>query len=131
MVTLTPEDISALRREEQQLSSDFPRLRDLIHTLGTLSASGEPVGITVAEPEVPRWLTTRDVADMFRISERAVRHWCEQGHVVAMRTPGPRGVWRIRADQFAASSDAVTTLLDTVVRLNRRFDAKPPDEYER
>lgn len=131
MVTLTPEDISALRREEQQLPSDFPRLRDLIHTLGTLSASGEPVGITIAEPDVPRWLTTRDVADMFRISERAVRHWCEQGHVVAMRTPGPRGVWRIRADQFAASSDAVTTLLDTVVRLNGRFDAEPPDEYER
>ena len=89
------------------------------------------MGITIAEPDLPRWLTTRDVADIFRISERVVRRWCEQGHVVAMRTPGPRGVWRIRANQFAASSDAVTTLLDTVARLNRRFDAGPPDEYER
>lgn len=131
MVTLKPEDVSALRREEQQLPSDFPRLRDLIRKLGTLTASGEPVRITIAESGAPRWLTTRDVADMFRISERAVRHWCEQGHVVAIRTPGPRGVWRIRADQFAAAPGAVNTLLDTVGRLNRRFDGEPPDDYER
>lgn len=129
MVTLEPEEVLALRREEQQLPSDFPMLRDLIQKLGSLSASGQPVHITVSEP--PQWLTTRDVADMFRISERAVRHWCEQRHVAAIRTPGTRGVWRIRADQFAAPPEAVHALLDTVKRINQRFEAAPPEDYER
>lgn len=130
MVTLEPEEVSALRREERELPNDFPTLRELIRKLEGLSASGQPLHITVAEPP-SRLLTTREVATMFQISERAVRHWCEDGHVAAIRTPGPHGVWRIRAEQFAAPPEAAHALLETVVRINRRFDSDPPEDYER
>ena len=130
MVKLEPEEVSGLRREERKLPGDFPMLRELIHKLESLSASGQPGHITVADPAT-EWLTSREVADMFRISERTVRHWCEEGHVRAIRTPGKRGVWRIRADQFAAPPEAVHGLLDTVKRINQRFEADPPEDYER
>lgn len=130
MVTLEPEEVVALRREEQQLPRDFPLLRDLIRKLESLSAPGRPLYISVGGSNV-RWLTSQEVAGMFRISERAVRHWCEQGRIAAIRTPGSRGVWRIRADQFAASPEAVNMLVDTVTNMNQRFDTAPSEDYER
>ncbi len=130
MVILEPEEVSALRLEEQHLSEDYPMLRNLISKLESLSASGQAVEISVVQPTT-EWLTTHEVATMLRVSERTVRHWCEDGQIHAIRTAGARGNWRIRANEFSAPPDAPQRLLETVQRINRRFDEDPPEDYER
>ncbi len=130
MVTLKPEEVLALRREEQELPREFPMLRQLLRKLGRLSVAGQPVQITIAESP-PQWLTTADVAAMFQVSERAVRHWCEEHRIVATQIPGARGVWHIPADQFPSLPTTAQALIDTVTRINQRFDGDPPEDYER
>ena len=75
------------------------------------------------------YLTTAQVAAMYRVPVRIVRSWCQAGRLAATRV-GPRGEWRILRSQFSAGPDDVRTLLATVDRLNSRFGGEAIDDYE-
>jgi excisionase family DNA binding protein len=46
-------------------------------------------------------LTTREVADILRVSQNSVKNWIYQGKIKAIKTPG--GDWRIPKDVFLLS----------------------------
>jgi len=75
-----------------------------------------------------RFLTTREVAEMFDVSSRMVRRWCEDQRVRASRTPG--GHWRIPAEQFRATPEQLKHFTRTIEEMNERFDDPPPEDYE-
>lgn len=99
----------------------------LAKDLEELARSGDAVVVEVRRPA--RELTTAQVAEMFAVTDRAVRAWCEAGRIAAHRTPG--GEWRIPADQFQASHEDVLRFRETVKKLSARFSGRPePDEFE-
>jgi excisionase family DNA binding protein len=52
-------------------------------------SAGEPNGgNSVTEPVVGRLLRTREVAQLFQVSERAVTDWARKGRLPSVRTPG-------------------------------------------
>jgi excisionase family DNA binding protein len=132
MLTLSRDEIRRMASEVEQIPSSLPQVRQLMARLmATLSAPENPtVSIDVRESDPP-WMTTADVAALYRVSERTVRQWCEKGYLQAQRVPGPRGSWRIRGDQFPADLTAAERLVSTVRDINRRFSEPPPDDYER
>lgn len=55
--------------------------------------------VTVAERE--EWLTVKEFAARKRVSEETVRRWLRAGKLIAERTIGEHGHWRIRREQQA------------------------------
>lgn len=49
--------------------------------------------VTFDQTDNGEWLSTTEVAEMFRVSQQQVRRWCESGKVRNVRTPG--GTYRI------------------------------------
>lgn len=68
-----------------------------------------------------QYLTTAQVAGIFRVPNRVVRKWCRVGLIWATRV-GQRGPWRILRSQFSVGPEEVQRLLDTVARINSRFE---------
>ncbi len=132
MLTLSRDEIRRIAPEVEQIPKSLPQVRQLMARLmASLSAPEDSmVSIDVREPDAP-WMTTADVAALYRVSERTVRLWCEKGYLQAQQMPGPRGMWRIRGDQFPADLTATNRLLTTVHDINQRFSEPPPDDYER
>ena len=131
MLTLSRNEIRRIALEVEQIPSNLSQIRQLMERLMAAAATSEEsmVSITVRESE-DSWMTTADVAALYRVSERTVRQWCEKGYLQASRAPGPRGSWRIRGDQFPADVAATEHLLSTVRRINQRFAEPPPDDSE-
>jgi excisionase family DNA binding protein len=60
-----------------------------------------PVNVRKEQPAMPsgEWLTTRDVADEFKVNEETVRRWIRSGELPVLDLGAPRGGYRIkRAD---------------------------------
>lgn len=131
MMVLDEHDIQALDQEQARVPESASTVRQLIQALVALAQAGRPIRISVGE-ETPVLLTTAEVAQLMRVSERTVRDWCERGLVTAFQSGGSGGAWRIRAEQFAQrSGQAVEHLLDTVHQINMRFGDEPLQTYER
>ena len=74
-------------------------------------------------------LRTSEVAEVYQVSDRMVRKWCETGKIKALQTPG--GGWRIPASQFA-DLEKVQGFQETAEKINRRFKDSPEiEEFER
>lgn len=43
----------------------------------------------------PRWMTVKEYAALMRVTEETVRRWIRAKKVVAQRTTGDSGHWRI------------------------------------
>lgn len=116
-LTLTPEEVAALEREKERLSP-----------------SEVPVTCRVVERVLrqaqKRLLTPREVADMFGVSERAVRKWCEQGKIVAFQPGGRGGEWRIPADQFAATPEQIRAFRRVTEEIVAKYGGEI-DDFER
>lgn len=76
-----------------------------------------------------QYLTAAQVAAMYRVSVSVVRRWCQAGRLKTTRN-GLRGPWRILRSQFTAGPEEVQRLLDTVTRINSRFQGEEIDDYE-
>lgn len=125
------DEVRALTREIKNLPADVaPTLKRLVE--GVVEAAGPEGGEVVVDirPARSEWLTPKQVAEMFGVTERAVRKWCHKGVLKAVQPGGPRGDWRIPRSQFAAGPEEVQTLLETVRDMNRRFEGEV-DDYER
>lgn len=48
------------------------------------------------------WLTVKEYADLKRVCVETVRRWLRAGKLVAERTNGEHGHWRIKREQTAA-----------------------------
>ena len=131
MVTLSRDDIRRLVPEVERIPGTLPEVRHLMARLVEALEASDDAVVSIAVQDSDPWMTTAEVAALFRVSERTVRQWCEQGYLHARRAPGPRGMWRIPKDQFPADGAAVKRLLNTVGDINRRFTDPPPDDYER
>lgn len=120
MVTLRlpREDVEALRHE---LAAVDPRRAPTVRRI---------VEDLLRKGERPsRLLSPRELAQILQVSERTVRKWCERGLIFAIQPGGPRGAWRIPADQFPVDLEAIPRFL----RLGREIVAKyggPMDDYE-
>ena len=77
-----------------------------------------------------RLLTPREVAEMFDVTERAVRKWCERGKIVAFQPSGPGGEWRIPADQFAVTPEQMLRFRRTVQEIAAKY-GEEIDDFER
>lgn len=115
---LPQEDLEALRRELAAVDPErAPTVRRVIE--GLLREGERPA----------RLLSPRELADILQVSERTVRKWCERGLIRAVQPAGPRGAWRIPADQFPVDLDAIPPFL----RLSREIVERcggPMDDYE-
>jgi len=69
-----------------------------------------------------KWYTTKDIAEMYQVTDRMVRKWCESGRIYAIQTPG--GKWRIPSSKFA-DLDKVEAFRETVENINKRFNNSP------
>lgn len=49
------------------------------------------------------WLTVRQAAEVMNVSVRTLRRWNAEGHFIADRAPGPRGLLRYRRDAIDAA----------------------------
>lgn len=131
MMVLDEHDIQALEQEQSRVPESASAIRHLIKELVALAQPGRPIRISVGE-ETPTLLTTAEVAQLMRVSERTVRDWCERGLLTAFQSGGSGGAWRILTDQFARrSGQPVQHLLDTVHQINKRFGDEPLQTYER
>lgn len=143
MVRLAPDEVRSLEQEISQIpDSQAPTLKrvarkilgsgDVVIVVKQSSRLG-PRTIRAVSPKLhppeAQWLTPKQVAEMFLVSERTVRKWCEKGLIKAVQPGGPRGDWRIARSQFAAGPDEVRTLLETVGKINERFEGEV-DDYE-
>ena len=49
---------------------------------------------------LPELLTVAEVAELFKVAPKRVREWIDDGHLLAIRTPGgPRAEYRIRKSE--------------------------------
>lgn len=125
IVLLTKEQASRLAIAIR--GADLEVAATLAAELETSIQSGDLVVVEIRRPV--RELTTAQVAEMYAVSDRTVRSWCDSGRIIAHRTPG--GEWRIPADQFQASNEEVHRFRETVAKLNARFAGQPePDDFE-
>lgn len=51
---------------------------------------------------IPPMLTPTEVADRLQVTTATVRNWIRAGHLLAIQTPGRRGVYRIPATALNA-----------------------------
>lgn len=125
------DDVRSLTREIKNLPAGVaPTLKRLAEeVLEAAGPEGDEVVVDI-RPARSEWLTPKQVAEMFGVTERAVRKWCRRGTLKAVQPGGPRGDWRIPRSQFAASPEEVRVLLETVSDINRRFKGEV-DDYER
>lgn len=56
----------------------------------------------------PEYLSTNDVSKIIGISPQAVRKWCETKKLVAKRTFGDYGEWKIPSQQFTGNEEMIT-----------------------
>ena len=47
---------------------------------------------------LPKWLTTREVADLYRVSSKTIYRWTEAGKLNGVRTPS--GYYRFRVEEL-------------------------------
>ena len=130
MLKLAPSEVQELARQVAAVREVAPAAGELLHQLVT-EAKGSGVRIEVTElPRRSRYLTTGQVAEMFQVTERAVRKWCNSGRIRADQPGGPDGEWRIPEDQFAATHEAMTRLQRTAAEIAARHGG-PDDFFER
>ena len=55
----------------------------------------------LADADREIWLTVQELARLKRVHEQTVRTWIRQGLVIAERTAGPRGRWRVKIKKAA------------------------------
>ena len=130
VIALRQEEVRALAREmETDAAKQTPTMVRLISEV--LQGIGATGGELILRPMTDQgaFLTTAQVAEMFQVSDRVVRKWCETGRLKATRI-GDRGEWHIHRSQFAAGPEEVRHLLDTVTRINSRFQGEEIDDYE-
>ncbi|HHU83473.1 MAG TPA: helix-turn-helix domain-containing protein [Firmicutes bacterium] len=79
--------------------------------------------------EEEKYYTTKEIAEVYQVTDRMVRKWCESGKIKAMQTPG--GKWRILSSQFP-DLGKVKAFRETVERINKRFEGFPAiEDYEK
>ncbi len=129
VIALQPAKVKTLARElESSAAKLMPETAGLV--VAIVQGIGEAGGEILLRPTAEgRFLTTAEVAQMYRVTDRVVRKWCEAGHLQAERV-GPRGEWRILRSQFSAGPVEVRKLLETAARINRRFEGEEIDDYE-
>ena len=128
VIALQPSRVRTITSELETAAKQTPTIAGLVAEI--VQGIGETGGEIVLLPAaVDDFLTTAEVAQMYRVTDRVVRKWCEAGYVKATRV-GPRGEWRILRSQFAAGPAEVRKLLDTVTRINSRFQGEEIDDYE-
>ena len=133
VLTLTSNDIEDLREERRRLASvaSTPLVLDLLDTLIASGVSASGVRIEVKPIDASdHMLSTGEVAEMFGVSERAVRKWCERSRIIAFQPGGPGADWRIPASQFPATLDEMRNLYAAAKRLSDKYGG-PLDDYER
>lgn len=130
VLELAPSDVLEIARQLSAVREVAPAAGALLDRLVTES-KGNGIRIEVRElPCRPRYLTTAQVAEMFLVSERAVRKWCKSGRIRAEQPGGPDGDWRIPEDQFGATHEALTRLHRTATDIAARHGG-PDDYFER
>lgn len=77
-----------------------------------------------------RYLSPREVAEMFGVTERAVRKWCEQGKIAAFQPAGRGGEWFIPADQFPATPEQIRAFRQTAQEIAAKY-GEEIDDFER
>lgn len=88
------------------LSKSNPDLKPIVSLLesyreSAVTALAWPEPETkLAEKKVVDFLTTGDVAFLLGISPQQVRTYCQNGDIIAWRTNGNRGEWRIQVEQY-------------------------------
>ncbi len=128
VIALQPSRVRTLTRELKTAAQQTPAIEGLVSEI--VHGIGETGGEIVLRPtSAEDFLTTADVAKMYRVTDRVVRKWCEAGHIKATRV-GPRGEWRVLRSQFTAGPEAVRRLLDAATRINGRFQGEEIDGYE-
>lgn len=117
VLELQPEDVAALEKELEQISpAETPVAHRLVEAvLGNIGR---------------RFLSPREVAGLFEVSERAVRKWCEQRKIVAFQPAGRRGEWRIPADQFAATPEQIRAFRQTTQAIAAKHGYVEGIDYE-
>lgn len=134
MVALGRDEAQRMQSEARYLPEQAVAIRRFIAKLA-VAMEAEPV-LQVAllgpvQESASEWLKTSEVARMFRVSERTVRRWCEEGQIEAQRSPsGPRGDWRIRASQFSARPDEVEDFWQVAEQIAQKYGGEV-DEFER
>ncbi len=75
-------------------------MRQLVRENPEQAKKGIRVAIELKNQDSPdvEWLSTKEVADMFDVSQQQVRRWCESARIRGERTPG--GTWKIANSQF-------------------------------
>lgn len=75
-------------------------MRQLIRENPQQAKKGLRISINIKSQDSPdtEYLTTAEVAKLYRMSQQQIRRWCESGKIIALRAPG--GSWRIQASQF-------------------------------
>lgn len=116
VLTLLPEEVMELEKEK-------PRL----------SPTQTPVAYRLVDEAIRqarrRYLSPRQVAEMFDVTERTVRKWCEQGKIIAFQPSGPGGEWRIPADQFAATPEQIRAFRQTAQEIAAKY-GEDIDDFE-
>lgn len=94
------------------------------------AAAAEAIAVDFTPVESnKKFYRTREIAEIFQVSDRMVRKWCEAGKISALHTPG--GEWRIPAAQFN-NLEKVMEFQDTVEKINDRFKSAPAiEDYEK
>lgn len=83
------------------VSPMFAEIRRMMHADPEAAKNGITITIDVRGEKrtmKEEFLTTAEVADLYRMSQQQVRRWCEAGQIQAYRGPG--GSWRIPSFQF-------------------------------
>ncbi len=130
VLELTRSQVLEISRQVSAVREVAPTAGELLEQLVT-EVKGCGIRIEVRElPRRPRYLTTAQVAEMFQVSERAVRKWCQRGRIRAEQPGGPDGDWRIPEDQFAATHEGMTRLQRTAAEIADRYGG-PDVSFER
>ncbi len=92
-------EILRISRSDPDLAPIVPILEAYQEIAITALAWQEPE-IKTAETKATDFLTTGDVAFLLGVSPQQVRTYCQNGDIIAWRTNGNRGEWRIQVDQY-------------------------------